>query len=299
MDDPKPETRPDAPDVKAETPAGAEPEPTAALGPSEEGLAAASPVVVPATELPAPAAATTPVAATVPPLAASVDGAEGATLLPAAYEHPWAVRFCHWLNAVSLLVMITSGLQIFNAFANFGPKVPEKDLFNVPEAIALGGWLGGALQWHFTFMWIFVATGVVYLAYQFVSGHYKTTLFTPKDISGIWPMVRHYFLFGPKPPVTEQYNPLQKLAYTTTWVLGTASVLTGIVLYKPVQFSWLTWLMGGFHLARLWHFAAMCGFLAFIPGHLLMVALHGWDNFASMLTGWKKRPEYLETAGGE
>jgi Ni/Fe-hydrogenase b-type cytochrome subunit len=211
----------------------------------------------------------------------------------AAYEHPWAVRFCHWLNAVSIFVMVLSGLQILDAFPNFGPKIPQKTFINVPEAAKLGGWLAGGLQWHFTFMWIFVGTGLVYLGYEFASGHYKTVLFTPKDIPGVWPMIRHYFLFGPEPPVTEQYNALQKLAYTVTVLCGVASVLTGIVIYKPIQFWWLAGLMGGFHLARMWHFAAMCGFLAFIPGHLLMVALHGWNNFVSMLTGWKKNPEYL------
>lgn len=211
----------------------------------------------------------------------------------AAYEHPWAVRFCHWVNAVSIFVMAASGLRIFTAFPSFGPRVPEKDLVSVPGAIMLGGWLGGALQWHFTFMWIFVGTGVFYLLYEILSGHYKTVLFSLKDISGVWPMARHYFLFGQKPKVTGQYNSLQKLAYTATVFFGVVSVLTGIVLYKPVQFSSLAWLMGGYHLARVWHFAALCGFLSFIPGHLLMVALHGWNNFYSMLGGWKKNPEYL------
>jgi thiosulfate reductase cytochrome b subunit len=98
-------------------------------------------------------------------------------------------------------------------------------------------------------------------------------------------MFRHYFLFGPKPPAIGQYNPLQKLAYTSTLLFGVLSALTGLLLYKPVQFSWLAWPMGGFHLARVWHFLAMCGFLAFIPGHLIMVLLHGWNNFFSMLSG--------------
>jgi thiosulfate reductase cytochrome b subunit len=75
-------------------------------------------------------------------------------------------------------------------------------------------------------------------------------------------------------------------------VLGVLSVLTGFAIWKPVQFSWLAWLMGGFHWARLWHFLVMWAMLAFVFGHLVMVALHGWNNFVSMLTGWKKDPEY-------
>jgi thiosulfate reductase cytochrome b subunit len=219
-------------------------------------------------------------------------------LVAAAYEHPWAVRFTHWLNAVAVFVLAASGLRIFRAFPSFGAKIPERDLINIPKSLTLGGWLAGALQWHFTFMWLFAGSGVLYLAYEVLSGHYKTVLFLPRDFRGVWPMVRHYFLFGPKPQVMEQYNALQKLAYTATVLCGAASLLTGLVLYKPVQFSWLAWPMGGFHLARIGHFLAMCGFLAFVPGHLVMVALHGWSNFTSMLTGWKRNPEYLSRWNG-
>jgi len=192
-----------------------------------------------------------------------------------------------------MAVLTLSGLRIFNAFPSFGSKIPERDLIEaVPQAITIGGWLGGALQWHFTFMWIFAVGGVSYVLWQFASGHYRTVVFRTRDVSGVWPMVRHYFFFGPKPAVTSQYNPLQKLAYTAAILLGGVSLLTGLVMYKPTQLSALAWLFGGYPRARLVHFLAMCGMLAFIPGHLLMVGLHGWDNFASMLTGWKQHPEY-------
>jgi thiosulfate reductase cytochrome b subunit len=210
----------------------------------------------------------------------------------AVCEHPWAVRFSHWLNSISLFVMVGSGMQIFRAFPSFGAKIPEKDLLNWPKVFAIGGWLGGALQWHLTFIWIYIATGLFYLGYQAFTGHYRQVLFVPRDIRGVWPMARHYFLFGPKPPATDAYNPLQKLAYTSAIGLGVLSVLTGFAVWKPVQFSWLAWMMGGFHLARLWHFLVMCGILFFLFGHLVMVVLHGWNNFMSMLTGWKTDPEY-------
>lgn len=210
----------------------------------------------------------------------------------AIYEHPLPVRVCHWLNVGALFVMVGSGLQIFRAFPSFGPKIPQVNLLHWPRPFALGGWLGGGLQWHLTFMWIYMGTGAVYIGYQLLSGHYKQVLFVPRDIPGIWPMVRHYFFFGPKPPATEAYNPLQKQAYTTVLILGVLSVLTGFAIWKPVQFSWLAWLMGGFHYARIWHFAVMWAILFFIFGHLVMVALHGWSNFVSMLTGWKRNPDY-------
>jgi Ni/Fe-hydrogenase b-type cytochrome subunit len=219
---------------------------------------------------------------------------EGPELVRAGYEHPLPIRITHWVNAISLFVMVTSGLRIFRAFPSFGPKIPQKVLLDIPKSLTLGGWLGGALQWHFTFMWLFAGTGIVYLAYQLISGHYRTVLFMPRDIPGVWPMARHYFFFGPKPPATGQYNALQKLAYTSTVGFGVLSLITGVVLYKPTQFAWLAFLLGGFHLTRIWHFASMCGFLAFIPGHLIMVILHGWSNFFSMLSGWKRDPEYQE-----
>ena len=221
-----------------------------------------------------------------------IESAKTEESVPAVYEHPWPVRFTHWLNTIALFVMVGSGLQIFRAFPSFGAKIPQHDLLNWPKAFAIGGWLGGALQWHLTFMWIYMATGGFYLAYQIFSGNYRQVLFSRGDQRGVWPMARYYFLFGPKPPSTEVYNPLQKLAYTTAIVLGILTVLTGFAIWKPVQFSWLAWPMGGFHLARLWHFLVMWAILFFLLGHLVMVVLHGWNNFVSMLTGWKTDPEY-------
>jgi thiosulfate reductase cytochrome b subunit len=130
------------------------------------------------------------------------------------------------------------------------------------------------------------------VVFQIVSGHYRTVLFTRADAPGVWPMARHYFLFGPKPKVEAQYNPLQKLAYTTVLALGTVQLLSGLVMYKPAQLSALGLLLGGYHGARTVHFLAMCGMLAFVPGHLIMVAIHGWDNFASIFTGWRRHPQY-------
>ena len=200
----------------------------------------------------------------------------------AVYEHPLVVRWCHWLYAISLFVMVGSGLEIFRAFPSFGAKIPERDWFDWPKAFAIGGWLGGALEWHLTFMWIYMATGLVYVGYQLFSGNYRQILFTHRDLHGVWPVVKHYFFLGPKPDQRAAYNPLQKQAYTTVIALGILSV----------QFSWLAWLMGGFHRARLWHFVVMWAMLAFVFGHLVMVVLRGWSNFVSMLTGWKKHPRY-------
>ncbi len=210
----------------------------------------------------------------------------------AAYEHPWAVRFCHWLNSVSLLVMVASGFQIFRAFPSFGAKIPQKDLLHWPKAFALGGWLGGGLQWHLTFVWIYIATGLFYLAIRCSVETTGRCFSLPRYSRRVADGSLLLFL-GPKPVVREVYNPLQKLAYTQALGLGVLSVVTGVAVWKPVQFSWLAWMMGGFHWARIWHFAVMWAILFFLLGHLVMVVLHGWNNFTSMLTGWKKNPDYL------
>ena len=168
--------------------------------------------------------------------------------------------------------MVASGFQIFRAFPSFGAKIPQKDLLHWPKAFALGGWLGGGLQWHLTFMWIYIAHRPFLPGLSDVQP--ETTgrcCFTPRDIRGVWPMVHYYFFFGPKPVAREVYNPLQKLAYTSVLGLGVLSVLTGIAVWKPMQFSWLAWMMGGFHWARIWHFAVMWAILFFLLGHLVMV----------------------------
>jgi Ni/Fe-hydrogenase b-type cytochrome subunit len=200
----------------------------------------------------------------------------------ARLEHPAVVRLSHWVASIAVVVLVMSGLEIFAAFPSFDSKIPQHDLMTLPKAIRLGGWLGGALQWHVTFAALLVVVGSIYTVYQTGSRNYRQVLFAPRDVRGVWPMARHYFLRGPKPPERGTYNPLQKLAYTSVLGLGLALVVTGAALYKPVQLSWLVASLGGFRLVRVWHFAAMCGLLAFMPGHLVMVALHGWRNFASM-----------------
>jgi len=203
-------------------------------------------------------------------------------------EHPAVVRICHWLSALAIAVLVASGLEVFAAFPSFGDKVPQRDLFTPPGLMRLGGWLGGALQWHLAFAWLFLATGTVYVVYQAATRNYQQVLFSRADVRGVWPMMRHCFFFGPRPAHGGTYNPLQKLAYTTAIGLGLILTVTGAALYKPVQLSGVVWSLGGMRLTRTWHFAAMIGLLGFIPGHLIMVALHGWSNFASMWSGSRR-----------
>src|SRR2546423_10210594 len=82
--------------------------------------------------------------------------------------HPVVVRITHWINALAVLIMVTSGWQIYNASPLFG--------FAFPDSLTLGGWLAGALQWHFAALWLFVLNGLVYVVYGLVSGHFARKL---------------------------------------------------------------------------------------------------------------------------
>lgn len=205
----------------------------------------------------------------------------------AIFEHPTAVRLAHWAIALAVPLLALSGLEIFSAFPNFGAKIPQRDLVELPMWLGLGGWLGGALQWHFTFVWLFSGAGLAYADYQLASGNWRQVVVARRDFAGVVPMLRHYLRRTPEPDYAGPYNPLQKLAYTTVLGAGLLAFVSGFALWKPVQLAWVVALAGGFRLLRLWHFLAMCGLVAFVPGHLVMVALHGWGNFRSMWTGFK------------
>jgi thiosulfate reductase cytochrome b subunit len=205
----------------------------------------------------------------------------------AVFEHPAPVRLAHWAIAIALPILVLSGLEIFRAFPSFGPKIPQDDLFRVPRAATLGGWLAGGLEWHVTFAWVFLGAGALYLVYQVASGNLVQVLFLPRDLRGVPPMVRHYLRGTPPPAYPGAYNPLQKLAYTTTLGAGALAALTGLCLLQPVQLAPVVALFGGFQGVRIGHFVAMAALVAFVPGHLLMVALHGWNNLRSMATGFQ------------
>src|SRR5262245_30012424 len=103
-------------------------------------------------------------------------------------EHPAIVRLCHWVFALAIAVLITSGLEVFSAFPGFGEKVPQSDLFVPPPIVRLGGWLGGALQWHYTFAWLLTFAMAIYFAYQIVSRNGRQVLLAARDVRGVWPM---------------------------------------------------------------------------------------------------------------
>jgi thiosulfate reductase cytochrome b subunit len=178
--------------------------------------------------------------------------------------HPMWLRICHWLNALAMLVMVASGWRIYNASPLFN--------FTFPAELTLGGWLGGALQWHFAGMWLFGINGVVYLLINIFSGRLKRKFWplSPRElikdfVAALRGKLAHEDL--------SQYNTVQKLAYLFVIFDGIILVCSGLVIWKSVQFPLLRELLGGYDNARFIHFYAMSGMVGFVVIHLIMVAL--------------------------
>ena len=200
---------------------------------------------------------------------------------PKEFQHPLVIRLTHWINFLALIVMVTSGLRIYNSS-------PLWDYY-FPRYLTLGGWLAGARMWHFFGMWLFFVNGSVWFLYNLLSKHgWRTTIFRRTDLPGIIPMIQYYLRIRKQHPPAAKYNALQKLAYTTIAFAGLGSVLTGMAIYWPVQFSKIAWTLGGYDVARYWHFICMAALVFFFFGHLVMVVIAGWWNFASIVTGWKR-----------
>jgi thiosulfate reductase cytochrome b subunit len=211
---------------------------------------------------------------------------------PLVRRYSAIVRLAHWLNAVFLLGMIASGLQIYNAYAHFGIRgnllpVPNPlDGQPIPAWGRLGGWLAGGLNWHFMLAWPFVITGVMYLTFLAISGEWRSLLFRPRDIGPALQMQLYYLRLRREHPLQGKHNALQKAAYTFIVVLGAISALSGFAIYKPIQLSWLTSLFGGYELARYWHFVAVWLFIAFTLLHVTLVFVVDPSSLRGMITGW-------------
>lgn len=178
--------------------------------------------------------------------------------------HPLWLRITHWLNALAVLVLVTSGWRIYDASPLFD--------FEFPASITLGGWLGGALQWHFAAMWLLAINGLTYLVLNVVSGRLWRKFF-PLSPAGIW----HDALAALRGKLSHadprRYNNVQRLAYLFVMIDIAVLVLSGLVLWKSVQFAGLRELLGGYEFARRIHFCAMAALVAFVAVHLVMVTL--------------------------
>jgi len=193
--------------------------------------------------------------------------------------HPLVVRVTHWINLLAVLVMVTSGWRIYNASPLFA--------FHFPNEITLGGWLAGALQWHFAALWLLVINGIVYVAYGIVSGHFRRKLLpiSPRAVvrdiaNALRGRLAHDDL--------SVYNAAQRAAYLAIIFALVLLVLSGLAIWKPVQLHALAALMGDYEGARYLHFGAMALLVFIVLVHVVMVLLVP-RTFPSMFTGRLRR----------
>ena len=194
--------------------------------------------------------------------------------------HPAVVRATHWINALAILLMVTSGWRIYNASPLFD--------FRFPRDLTLGGWLAGALQWHFAAMWLLAINGLVYLAYGFASGRFRKKLLpiTPRGIaSDVLSALRGKLAHDD----LTVYNMAQRAAYIAIILAIVVLVLSGLAIWKPVQLQFIAGFMGGYEGARLVHFLAMATLVAIVLLHIVMVVLVP-RTFPGMITGRVRSP---------
>ena len=187
-----------------------------------------------------------------------------ATTASKVIQPAW-VRVMHWINAIAIILMIMSGLQIYNASPLFSS-------LRFSHSITLGGWLGGALLWHFAAMWLLMVNGLVYLITGFVTGRFAKKLF-PISPRGVLSDAVAALTFKLSHEDISRYNQVQRLLYAGIIVVGIVIVLSGLSIWKPVQLQYLTALFGGYDIARYVHFFCMSAIVAFLAIHVLLAVL--------------------------
>ena len=205
-------------------------------------------------------------------------------------RHHWIVRVTHWVNAVALTLMVGSGLRIFNGSPAFAPKGETFCCYPfegtpIPAWLTFGGWLGGARHWHFAMMWLLVVNGIVYLAFIYLHGEWRDLAPRRGDLRDTWEMIKFYTFARKDHPRQGKHNALQKSAYFAMPLIAALTVVSGIAIWKPVQFAPLTNLLGGYAWARYWHFVAMSAIVALSFVHIFMVFAVDPYALRSMITG--------------
>ena len=203
-------------------------------------------------------------------------------------KHLLAVRWFHWINFPVLFLMIWSGILIY--WANDVYHVGSLHFFPdwVYRVFHLDHQLAAGMALHFLFMWIFAINGILYVAYTIISGEWR--LLVPRSrraFRDAFDVMLHDLGLRKELPPQDKYNAAQQITYTAIVLMGVGSVLTGLAIYKPVQLAWLTTLLGGYEMARFFHFALTMGYVAFFVVHIVQVVRAGWQNFQSMITGYE------------
>lgn len=207
-------------------------------------------------------------------------------------KHTLAIRWLHWINFPLLALMIWSGLLIYWANAVYGVWLFRYELFHFfpswfYEFLGIPKRLAEGMQLHFFFMWLFAVNGVIYVIYLAVSGEWRSMLPVPGSFGRAIRVALHDFKIVKKLPPQGKYNDAQRIAYTSAILMGAGSVITGLAIYKPLQLAWLTAVLGGYGWARWMHFWLTILLVLFFVVHVVQVAIAGWANFRSIVTGYE------------
>jgi thiosulfate reductase cytochrome b subunit len=179
--------------------------------------------------------------------------------------HPLPLRIMHWTNALAMMVMIGSGWKIYNDEVLFG-------WLHFPEWITIGGGPEGALQWHFFAMWILVINGFAYVVYGLATGRFRRMLL-PIRIREVFQEIRKALRLDLQHDDLTRYNAVQRLLYVGIIVVIIVQVLSGLIIWKPVQFSELSFLFYDFQGARLAHFIGMVAIVGFVLVHVALALI--------------------------
>lgn len=193
----------------------------------------------------------------------SISEAQNAPAKSKVIQPAW-VRVLHWINAVAMVIMIMSGWQIYNASPLFD--------FIFPRSVTLGGWLGGGIMWHLAGMWLLVINGLLYVLLGIVTGRFRRKLL-PISASGVVDDTRAALTGKLSHADLTTYNQVQRLLYLGIILVGIVIVLSGLAIWKPVQFQYLTAIFGGYDTARYVHFAMMASIVGFLVIHVALALI--------------------------
>ncbi len=210
-------------------------------------------------------------------------------------KHPFVIRWTHWINFPLLMIMIWSGLLIYWANSVYGIKIGSYELFHFfpksfYETLGIPFRLAEGMAWHFLFMWLFMINGVAYVLYTIFSGEWRYLVPSRQSFKEAIQVTLYDLHLSKYHPPRHKFNGAQQIAYTTVILMGAGSLLTGLAIYKPMTFAWLTSLLGGYEWARWEHFWLTIGYVLFFIVHIVQVVKAGWNNFRSMVTGYEVAP---------
>lgn len=207
-------------------------------------------------------------------------------------KHPAAIRWFHWINFPLLTLMIWSGMLIYWGNDVYRVGWGGFTLFKFfpswfYDALNLKQRLAEGMAWHFLFMWLFAINGVAYVVYTAISGEWRYLVPNAQSVREAIQVTLYDLGLRKVHPPRRKFNGAQQIAYSSIILMGAGSLVTGLAIYKPVQLSWLTSLLGGYSLVRIEHFLLTIGYVLFFVVHIAQVVRAGWNNFRAMVTGYE------------